>query len=78
MEKTLAEVFGSKNRIPLDHEILIDHGVFYPRSLANELVFEIKLNSPNVVVRGWSDPKKLGYELTDIQLKELAREVEST
>ncbi|KAL9953137.1 hypothetical protein ACROYT_G040500 [Oculina patagonica] len=84
VEKKLAEVYGSKYRIPLDHEILIDHGVFYPRALADELVFEIKLNSPNVVVRG-TDPSKLGYELTDIQLeyeaiyhKELAREVEST
>lgn len=83
-EKKLAEVYGSKYRIPLDHEILRDHGVFYPRALADELVFEIKLNSPNVVVRG-TDSSKLGYELTDIQLeyeaiyhKELAREVEST
>ncbi|KAL9953132.1 hypothetical protein ACROYT_G040494 [Oculina patagonica] len=83
-EKKLAEVYRSKYRISLDHEILRDHGVFNARALADELVFEIKLNSPNVVVRG-TDPSKLGYELTDIQLeyeaiyhKELAREVEST
>ena len=39
MEKNLNEMFRDKYRIRLDHDILNDHGVFYPRTLANELVF---------------------------------------
>lgn len=58
--------------------------MFYPPPLADELVFQIKLKRPNVVVRR-PYPTKLRYELTDVQLdyeafydKELAREVGST
>lgn len=62
------EKLEDKYRIPLDHQILTDHGVFYPRGLSDELVFEITLNPANVVVRG-PDPDQLGYELTNIQLQ---------
>lgn len=64
-ENKLNAVFGNKYRIPLDHEILLDHGVFYQCALSDELVFEITLASANVVVKG-SDATKLAYELTNI------------
>ena len=68
MEKKLNEVYRNKYRIRLDHDILNDHGVFYPRALANELVFEVTLAPASGVVKG-SDPTKLSYELTNIELE---------
>ena len=82
-EKKLDGIYGSKYRIPIDHEILKNHGVFFPRALSDELVFELRLAPASNVVKG-SDASKLAYELTNIQLeyevihsKELADEVES-
>ena len=83
VEKKLNEVYGSKYRINLDHQILTDHGIFYPYALFNDLVFELTLAPANQVVRG-SDTTKLSYKLTNIQLeydmirsKSLAREAAS-
>ena len=67
-EKKLNEVYGKKYRINLDHQILTDHGIFYPQALYNDLVFEVALASANQVVKG-SDPTKLKYKLTNIQLE---------
>jgi len=67
-ENTLNENFGTKYYIWLDHEILTDHGVFYPRALYNGLVFELTLAGAGQVVKG-SDPAKLKYKLTNIQLE---------
>ena len=67
-EKKLKEVYGSKYRINLDHQILTDHGVFYPQALFNYLVFELTLAPASQVVRG-SDTTKLKYKLTNIQLE---------
>ena len=39
-ENTLNDIYGNKYRIRLDHEILTDHGVFYPQALYNDLVFD--------------------------------------
>ena len=82
-EKKLNEVYGKKYRINLDHQILTDHGVFYPQALYNDLVFEVTLAPESQVVKG-SDPTKLKYKLTNIQLeyemihsKNLAEEAES-
>ena len=36
-EKKLAEVYGTKYRINLDHQILTDHGVFYPNTYTTTL-----------------------------------------
>ena len=68
--KKLNEVYGKKYKIRLDHDILKDHGAFYPRALANELVFEIPLAlaAASGVVSG-SDPTKLSYEVTNIHLE---------
>ena len=67
-EKKLNSVYGNKYRIPIDHEILKDHGVFNQRALSDKLVFEMRLAPVSNVVEG-SDPTKLDYELSNIQLE---------
>ena len=47
---------------------MTDHGVFYPRALYNNLIFELTLAPASQVVRG-SDPNKLVYKLENIQLE---------
>ena len=42
-EKMLAKVYKNNNCIHLDHQILSDHGVFYPHALYHHLIFEITL-----------------------------------
>ena len=83
-EKKLNTIYGTKYRIRLDHEILTDHGVFYPEALYNDLTFEVTLAEASQVVKG-SDTTKLKYKLTNIQLeyemmhsKMLANEAQST
>ena len=82
-EKTLNSIYGKKYRINLDHQILTDHGIFYPQAPYNDLVFEVTLAPESQVVKG-SDPTKLKYKLTNIQLEyemiyseNLAEEAES-
>ena len=67
-ENKLNEVYGSKYRIRLDHQILTDHGVFYPQTLYNDLVFEVTLAGAEHVVIG-TDTTQLKYKLTNIQLE---------
>ena len=83
-EKKLNTIYGTKYRIRLDHEILTDHGVFYPQALYNDLTFEVTLAEASQVVKG-SDTTKLKYKLKNIQLeyemihsKMLANEAQST
>ena len=61
-EKALDAVFGTKYRIKLDHQILTDHGIFYPQALYNNLLFELKLSSGSQVVKR-SDTTQLKYKL---------------
>ncbi|XP_020620848.1 uncharacterized protein LOC110058540 [Orbicella faveolata] len=65
-ENKLKEVYGSKYRIRLDHQIVTDNGVFYPQALYNDLVFEITLAEH--VVKG-SDTTQLKYKMSNIQLE---------
>jgi len=67
-EKKLNEVYGSKYRIRLDHQILTDHGVFYPQALYNDLVFEVTPAEAEHVVIG-TDTTQLKYKPTNIQLE---------
>ena len=67
-EKKLNEIYGKKYRINLDHQILTDHSIFYPQALYTDLVFEVTLAPASQVVKG-SDPTKLKYKLTNIQLE---------
>ena len=62
------EVYGNKYRIQLDHEILKDHGAFYPRALDDELVFELRLAPASNVVLG-SDPADVEYEINNLRLE---------
>ena len=72
------------SKINLDHQILTDHGAFYPQALYNDLTLELTLAPAVQVVRG-SDVSKLVYKLKNIQLeyevirsKSLADEAAST
>ena len=83
-ETKLETIYKNKYRLNLDHQILTDHGVFYPQALYNDLVFELTLTHEVQVVRG-SDASKLVYKLENIQLeyetirnKQLADEATST
>ena len=67
-ENKLTEVYKNKYRIHLDHQILSDHGIFYPQALYNNLIFEVTLAPAAQVVMG-SDADKLFYKLTNIQLQ---------
>ena len=67
-ENKLNQVYSKKYRINLDHQILTDHGIFYPQALYNDLVSEVTLAQANQVVKG-SDPTKLKYKLNNIQLQ---------
>jgi len=66
-ERKLNEIYGTKYGIRLDHQQLTDYGVFYPRALYNDLVFELTLAPASQVVKG-SNPTKLKYKLTNILL----------
>ena len=59
-------MYGSKCRIRLDHQILTDHGVFYPQALYNDLTFEVTLAGAEHVVKGSTELK---YKLTNLQLE---------
>ena len=67
-ETALNDIYGRKYRIRLDHQILTDHGVFYPTGLNHNLKFELLLAPASQVDRG-SDPSKLKYKLENIQLE---------
>ena len=50
-EVAMAAVHGTKYCIPLDHPILLNHGVFYPKGLSHPLKFEITLAPvPDIVI----------------------------
>ena len=66
LENMLNKVYGSKYRIRLDHQVLTDHGVFYPQALYNDLVFELTLANASKVVKG-SDASQLKHNLTNIE-----------
>ena len=67
-ESKLESVYKNKYRTNLDHQILTDHGAFYPQALYNDLTFELTLAQVVQVVRG-SDATKLVYKLKNIQLE---------
>ena len=45
-------VYKKKYCIRLYYQILTDHGVFYPQSLYNDLIFELTLAAAQQVVKG--------------------------
>ena len=83
-EVVLANVHGTKYRIPLKHPILNDHGVFYPKALENHLIFELTL-APIANILIYSDTtkapsysiKNLELEYSSISSEYLAREAQA-
>ena len=80
-----ANVHNTKYRIPINHPILNDHGVFYPKALENHLTFEITLAPINDIVV-YSDTllkpqhiqsKILELEYSSISSEYLAREAQA-
>jgi len=67
-ENKLNEIYGSNYRIRLDHQIVTDHGVFYPQALYNDLMFVVTLAPASQVVKG-SQKTELKYKLTNIRLE---------
>ena len=67
-ENKLEKVYGKKYRINLEHQIMTDHGVFYPQALYTDLLFELVLAPADQVVLG-PDKTKLKYKLANIQLE---------
>ena len=59
----------TQNIIPLDHPILTDHGVFYPKSLTHPLKFEISLAQVRDVVVFSDDTKSPTYAITNLELE---------
>ena len=67
-EVFIAKLHDTKYCIPLDHPILTDHGVFYPKSLHQPLKFEICLAPVSDVV--FSDTTKPPtYTITNVELE---------
>ena len=66
--KRAGKGFRHKIRVKLDHQILTDHGIFYPEALFHNLLFDLTLAPGSQVVKG-SDTTKLKYKLTNIQLE---------
>ena len=68
-EVALAEVHNNKYHILLNHPILNDHGVFYPKALAHQLIFEITLAPVNDIVVYSDDTKPPNYKITNLELE---------
>jgi len=66
-ENKLEEVYGKKYRLRLNHQILTDHGVFYPDAPYDNLMFQITLAPVSQMVKG-SDTSQLTYTLKNIEL----------
>lgn len=67
-ETALSAVCGSKYKIRLDHQVLTDHGVFYPCTLWHHLAFELTLSPASSVLKG-SGAAKLVYKPKNIRLE---------
>ena len=68
-EVALASIHNNKYHIPLDHPVLNDHGVFYPKALPNHLMFELTF-APVVDIVIYSDVTKApNYTITNLELE---------
>ena len=68
-EVTMATLYGTKYCIPLDHPILLNHGVFYPKGLSHPLKFEITLGGVSDIVVYSDTTKPPNYKITNLELK---------
>ena len=67
-EITHTDRYGNTYHIPLSHQILDDHGVFYQKEL-DDLRFEIKLANKEEIVVTSDSTKGHNFELNNIQLE---------
>ena len=68
-EVALASVNNTKYRIPLDHPVLNDHCVFYPKALPHHLLFELTF-APVTDIVFFSDVTKApNYTITNLELE---------
>ena len=65
----MAALHGTKYCIPLDHPILLSHGVFYPRGLSHPLKFEITLAPVSDIVVYSDTTKPPSYKITNLELE---------
>jgi len=66
-DASIAAAFGNRFAIPLDFEILTDHGPFYQTGLNDRLSFELTFNDYGRVIMS-TDPTAF-YEITNISLE---------
>ena len=70
-EVAMAVLYGTKYCIPLDHPILLNHGVFYPKGLSHPLKFEITLGGVSDIVVYSDTTKPPNYKITNLELEYL-------
>ena len=66
---SLASIHNTKYRIPLDRPVLNDHGVFYPKALPNDLVFELTFATVADIVIYSDVTKAPNYTITNLELE---------
>jgi len=66
-DASIAAAFGSRFAIPLDFEILTDHGPFYQAGLNDRLSFELTFNDYGRVIM--SADATASYQITNISLE---------
>jgi len=71
-ETKLNEIFRSKYRIKLDHEILTNHSIFYPQALYNDVVFTIN-GSPKMVYNKGMESQDMWKEASCFFVKEKSK-----
>ena len=68
-EVAMATLHGTKYCIPLDHSILLNHGVFYPKGLSHPLKFKITLGGVADIVVYSDTTKPPNYKITNLELE---------
>ena len=68
-EVALASIHNTKYKIPLDHPVLNEHGVFYPKTLPNHLQFELTFADVKDIVIYFDVTKAPMYTITNLELK---------
>ena len=71
-ETKLNEIFRSKYRIKLDHEILTNHSIFYPQALYNDVVFTIN-GSPKMLYNEGMESQDMWKEASCFFVKEKSK-----
>ena len=66
--KMLFKVFAKKYKIPLDFELLTDHGPLYKYAINEDIIFEITLATNDRILVS-TDTKDWGYKLSNICLE---------